>query len=622
MHFDPDGSSKEGRNRRATSLPMSFVHVYRRTLAALRGDVRVAILLVVSNLALAGAQFAEPVLFGRLIDRLSRSDAAGLRPATWADILPLGAAWAGFGLFVIGCSVVVALQADRLSQRNRLNVMAGFFDHVLHLPLSFHSAIHSGRLLKIMLEGAGGLASLWLSFFRDHCAAFASLLVMMPLSLLINWRLGALLVALVVVFGALTVAVLRRTEAMQGTVEAYQTAFAERAADALGNVPVIQSFARIEAETTAMRGIIDRLLRAQLPVLSWWALVTVATRASATVTILAIFALGVSLHFRGLATIGQIVAFMSFATMLIARLDQAVGFANALFLQAPKLRDFFGVLDTPPVVRDRPGTRDPGVLRGRVVFEDVSFSYDRRRDAVSNLSFTAEPGETIALVGATGSGKSTTLGLLHRVYDPSQGRITIDGIDLRDMPLAALRRSVGVVFQEPMLFARSVEENLRVGAPDASAAQLAAALDKAQAADFVSRQPEGLRTIIGERGRSLSGGERQRLAIARALLKDPPILIFDEATSALDPATERRVQLAIEAATAARTTFVIAHRLSTIRHATHVLVFEGGRIVESGTYESLMARDGVLAALTGSREPRSLDEAALAVAEPNLAQEV
>ncbi len=597
LRFRPATHKQDARTR--APEPMSILRTYFRTLGLLRQDSGVAALLVAANIALAVAQFAEPMLFGRIVDKLTSVDTAA-RAQSWSAILPLGAAWAGFGLFVIGCAVVVALHADRLAHRNRLATMARFFEHVLHLPLSFHAGTHSGRLLKIMLEGANGMAGLWLSFFRDHCAAFVSLLVLMPVSLVVNWRLGALLVGLVVVFGALTTAVLRRTEGMQGRVEAYQSAFAERAADALGNVPVIQSFARIEAESAAMRSLIDRLLAVQLPVLSWWALAAVATRASATLTILAIFALGLSLHFQGLASVGQIVAFMSFATMMIARLDQAVAFANALLLQAPKLRDFFAVLDTAPAVHDRPGARDPGRLHGRVVFEGIAFSYDGVRDAVADIALTVEPGQTIALVGATGSGKSTTLALLHRVFDPTRGRITIDGIDLRDMTLPALRRNIGVVFQEPMLFARSIEENLRIGAPEASAAVLATALERAQAADFVARQPEGLATLVGERGRSLSGGERQRLAIARALLKDPPILILDEATSALDPATERKVQRALEAARAARTTFVIAHRLSTIRHADRVLVFEGGRIVESGTYETLVARGGVFAALVGA----------------------
>jgi len=227
----------------------------------------------------------------------------------------------------------------------------------------------------------------------------------------------------------------------------------------------------------------------------------------------------------------------------------------------------------------------------------VSFSYDARRPAISDVSFDVMPGETIALVGATGSGKSTTLNLLHRVYDPQQGRILIDGIDIRDMSLVGLRRNIGVVFQEAMLFARSIEENLRIGDPDATPEEIDLALQRAQAADFVTHQSDGLATAVGERGRSLSGGERQRISIARALLKDPPIMIFDEATSALDATTERQLQAALESATQGRTTFIIAHRLATIRHANRIFVFDHGKIVEQGSFDELVAKGGVFAAL-------------------------
>ena len=575
---------------------MSIFQLYKRVLGQLGSEKSLAAILVAANLVLAIALFAEPVLFGRIVDLLATAQSAA-KTLNWNDLAPLLAAWAGFGLFTIGAGVLVALHADRLSHRRKLAVIAYYFEHVLHLPLSFHTNVHSGRLLKIMLEGASAMASLWLSFFREHCASFVALTVLLPLSLLINWRLGALLFALVLIFGLLTSYVLRRTEGLQGEVERQASDMAERASDALGNIPVIQSFTRVEAETRAMRMTIDTLLAAQMPVLSWWAVAAVATRASATLTLLAIFITGTWLHLGGLATIGEIVTFMNFATMLIGRLEQLVGFVNSLFMQAPKLQQFFEVLDTVPAVRDAPEAADAGRLTGRVAFDQVSFSYDGRRPAVADISFDVAPGETIALVGATGSGKSTTLGLLHRVFDPQGGRILIDGRDIRGMTLISLRRNIGVVFQEPMLFARSIEDNLRAGKPDATSEELRLALERAQAGDFVARQPDGLATVVGERGRSLSGGERQRIAIARALVKDPPIMIFDEATSALDATTERQLQAALEAATQGRTTFIIAHRLSTIRNATRILVFDHGEIVESGNFDELVARNGRFAAL-------------------------
>ncbi len=575
---------------------MNFLRIYIRVLKELGSEYRLAIVLVLANLALAAAQFAEPVLFGRIIDKLAgaQKEAASVR---WEELFPLIAAWVSFGLFNIGASVLVALHSDRLSHRQRLAVTGAYFEHVLHLPLSFHTASHSGRLLKTMLDGSSGMASIWLSFFRENCASFIALFIMLPLSLFVNWRLAGLLILLVFFFGILTTIVLRRTEDLQSRVERFNTDLAERASDALGNVPVIQSFTRVESETRAMRGIINDVLAAQMPVLSWWAVAAVATRASATLTLVAIFLLGTWLHLQGLATIGEIVTFMSFATMLIGRLEQIVGFVNWTFMLTPKLQEFFDVLDTKAVVHDRESARDVGRLQGRVSFENVTFTYDGRRTAVSDVSFVVEPGETVALVGATGSGKSTTLSLLHRVFDPLHGAIKIDGIDIRDMSLVSLRRNIGVVFQEPMLFARSIEENLRVGKPDANEEDVRLALERAQATEFVSRQTEGMSTMVGERGRSLSGGERQRISIARALLKDPPIMIFDEATSALDAATERQLQKALDAATAGRTTFVIAHRLATVRNATRILVFDQGKVVESGTFDDLVAQNGRFAVL-------------------------
>jgi glucan exporter ATP-binding protein len=576
---------------------MRMIRLYIRVLSQLGSDLRVGALLALANVALAISAFAEPILFGRIIDVLTRGQLPDTPPVTFGVLTPLILAWVAFGMFSIGAGALVALHADRLAHRRRLAVLANYFEHVLELPLAFHTATHSGRVLKVMLDGSGAMSWLWLGFFREHMSALIALVVLLPLTVFLNWRLGLLLVALVIVFAVLTAIVLRKTETLQGSVERYHSNLAEHASDALGNVPVIQSFTRVEAETRSLRTIIHQLLQAQNPVLSWWALAAVASRASATITVTAIFLLGTWLHLNGLASIGEIVMFMSMATMLIGRLEQAVSFINQLFMQAPKLREFFEILDTAPAVHDRPNAQDVERYRGDVVFDNVSFSYDGKRSAVQDVSFTVHEGENVALVGATGSGKSTTLGLLHRAFDPQSGSIRIDGLDIRDVTLSSLRRNIGVVFQEPMLFARTIRENLQVGRPDATDAEMIEALERAQAIEFIARQTDGLDTVVGERGRSLSGGERQRLSIARALLKNPPILILDEATSALDAATERKLQMALDEVMKGRTTFVIAHRLATIRNASRILVFEQGRVIESGTFDELVANGGRFAEL-------------------------
>jgi ATP-binding cassette subfamily B protein len=570
---------------------MSMLRLYGRVLRQLGPELRLGVLLALANVLLAIAAFAEPALFGQIINVLSAQRPPG-QSVSFADVSHLILIWIAFGLFTIGAGVLVALHADRLSHRRRLGVMAGYFEHVLTLPLAFHTQTHSGRVLKVMLEGSNGMAWLWLGFFRDHCAALVALVILLPFTLVLNWRLATLLIALVVIFAVLLAYVMRKTEKLQGQVEGYHSNLAEHTSDALGNVPVIQSFTRIKAETEALNEVIRQLLRAQIPVLSWWALASVATRASATLTVTLILLYGTWLHVHGLATIGEVVTFMGFATMLIGKLESAVGFVNSLLMQAPKMQEFFDILDTTPAVRDAPNAREAPRFKGQIRFENVSFSYDGKKTAVRDVFLTVEPGETVALVGPTGSGKSTTLALLHRAFDPQSGRILIDGHDIREYSVQSLRQNIGVVFQEPMLFARTIEENLLIGKPDATPEEIQAAMDRAQASDFVSRQSDGMMTIVGERGRSLSGGERQRLSIARALLKDPPIMILDEATAALDAGTEQKLQKALDEVRHGRTTLIIAHRLATVRNADRILVFDQGRIAEYGDFDSLVREGG------------------------------
>ena len=579
---------------------MKFLRLYIRVLELLGREAPLGWLLAVANFALALAMFVEPYLFGRIVDVLANAQGRSAQ-LPWTDLMLMVGAWVGFGLFIIVCGTLVALHADRLAHRQYQVVRTMFFEHVLQLPLSYYTGSHSGRLVKVMMTGTNTLWGLWLAFFREHFASLVSVIILMPALMFINWRYGLLLIALCAIFALLIALVIVKSEKLQSNVETYYTEVAERTTDTLGNIALVQSFARIETEVSGMRKMGEQVLSAQLPVLSWWAAATVITRTSTTLTMLSILVFGVYFYLRDLTTVGEIVMFMGYAGLLIGKLEQAVHFANRMVMDTPRVAEFFEVLDTEPAVRDRSDAIDPARMRGLIEFKDVSFSYDGKRAAVADLTFTALPGQTVALVGATGAGKSTALALLHRVFDPQSGSIKIDGTDIRALTLTGLRRNIGVVFQEVLLFNRSIAENLRVGKPDATEAEMRAACERAQVLDVVERLPQGLETSAGERGRLFSGGERQRLSIARALLKDPPILILDEATSALDALTEARVQAALAEVMKGRTTFVIAHRLATIRNANRILVFEGGHIIESGTFDELMRLGGHFAELAKSQ---------------------
>jgi ATP-binding cassette, subfamily B, beta-glucan exporter len=568
---------------------MSVLQVYFRVISLLGPEKRLASLLAAANLGIAGILLVEPWLFGRVIDSLvkqSHGDA-------WRYI----GFWAAFGLLGIGAGVWVSLQADRLAHRRRLGVITQFFEHAVGLPLAFHGQHHTGRLLRIMHSGSNSLFTIWLGFLRDHLATLLSILVMLPLALSINWKLALLMTGLMVSFALFNALAMRRTDQAQSKVEKLHQEIAARTGDVLSNAQVVQSFTRHEAEVADIRALTDRVLAAQYPVLRGWAWLSVGTRAASTLTVVAIFLLGVSLNGKGEVTVGNIVTFSGFAMTLIGRLEQFAGFISALFFQIPALREFFAVLDTPSAPVESPDTPAMPRVTGEVVFENVSFAYGKAHPALHDLSFRVPAGATVALVGPTGAGKTTALSLLYRAYDPREGRITVDGIDIRTVGLNSLRGNIAVVFQDPGLLYRSIADNIRLGNPGATQAQVEMTARAAEAHDFIIVKPEGYGTLVAERGRSLSGGERQRLAIARAMLKNAPILILDEATSALDNVTEARIQRALHALTKGRTTFVIAHRLSTVRDADQILVLKDGRLVEQGNFDELIRLNGLFAEL-------------------------
>jgi len=544
-------------------------------------------MVVIANIVLAVITIAEPILFGRIIDAISSQ----------GDVTPILLMWGGFGVFNTIAYVLVAREADRLAHGRRASLLTEAFGRIVSMPLSWHHQRGTSNALHTLLRASETLFGLWLEFMRTHLATIVALVLLVPTAFSMDWRLSSVLVILSVVYWIIGRVVMNRTKEGQASVEGHYHTVFSHVSDSISNVTVLHSYNRIEAETKALKGFTERLLSAQYPVLDWWAIASALNRMASTISMLIILIIGIFLVRSGEIKVGDVIAFIGFANLLIGRLDLLRQFATQIFEARSKLEDFFRLEDS---VKDREEPANAGELnavRGEVEFRNVSFDFANTTQGVRDVSFTAKAGQTIAIVGPTGAGKTTLVNLLQRVYDPQQGAIFVDGTDIATVTRRSLRHSIATVFQDAGLLNRSISDNIRLGREGASEAEIIAAAEAAAATEFIESRLAGFQTEVGERGNRLSGGERQRIAIARAILKNAPILVLDEATSALDVETEARVKEAIDRLRQNRTTFIIAHRLSTIRDADMVLFLDHGRIIEKGTFDELSAMGGRFASL-------------------------
>jgi glucan exporter ATP-binding protein len=566
---------------------VSLLQIYWRALGYLAADRKRVAFICGANVALAIIAILEPIMFGRVIDAISDG----------GSVFSTLAVWAGIGVFNVVAFVLVARGADRFAHARRSEVLCQSFERVITMPLAWHHQRGTSNSLHTLLRAVETLFSLWLEFMRQHLSTVVALVLLVPTALSMDIRMSMVLLALGALYVAIGRLVMRRTREGQASVERHFHKVFAHVSDSVSNVAVLQSYNRIGHETDALKRYVKNLLDAQYPVLDWWALANALHRLSSTISMMVVLLIGSYLVMHGQLRIGDVIAFTGFATLLIARLDQMSAFANQISEARAKLEEFYRLEDSAADAAEPDGLRDLGNVTGHVRFENVSFEFANSGQGVNDVSFEVHAGQTVAIVGPTGAGKTTLINLLQRVFAPSSGRILIDGIDSRTVTRKSLRHSIATVFQDAGLLNRSIEDNIRVGRAEATYDEVHAAANAAAAQDFILSKSNGYDTVVGERGGQLSGGERQRIAIARAVLKDSPILVLDEATSALDVETEDRVKEAIDELRRGRTTFIIAHRLTTVRDADLVVFMDKGKVVEMGGFAELSMRNGRFASL-------------------------
>jgi subfamily B ATP-binding cassette protein MsbA len=515
-------------------------------------------------------------------------------------------------LFGYGQAYLMANVAQRLAMQIRNEIYA----HLQRLSLAFFERRQTGQLMASITSDVPVLQHSLTTGIVEGVTAPVIIVGGTVYLFVMNWQLALVSLTCLPLMAACIVSAGRRMRRYSAQVQGALGDISAVAEETLVGVRIVRSFAMEEYE-------IARFGRQSLAALrSIMRSVRVRAALSALVEMLGTLGVLIVIWVAGHLALGtettdpkmvipKLTAFLVILNQIGAA-ARNLGNVHLNFQQVSAAATrIFELLDIEPEIRERPGAIELPRLEGHVRFENVSFHYTEGPPVLDGIDFELLPGEIGAIVGATGAGKSTIANLIPRFYDVQDGAVLIDGIDVRDATLVSLRRQVGIVPQETMLFSGTIRENIAYGRLHASSEEIEAAARAAYAHDFIQRLPQGYDTIVGERGQKLSGGQRQRIAIARAVLKDPRILILDEATSSLDMRSEKRVQEALEKLMVSRTTLIIAHRLSTVRNADKIFVLDGGRIVEQGTYDDLLARDGVFTRLvragsmtTEDRRPR------------------
>ncbi|MCE3290811.1 MAG: multidrug transporter permease/ATP-binding protein, partial [Caulobacter sp.] len=593
----PDARTDDTRKpARATGAPgflnqprvRKFLSYYRPHLPLLAADIGCAVILAATALIL-------PLCANHVTKRLV---ALGDAPEVMGQIWLMGGLMLVLLAVQAASTLFVDYQGHVMGAKMEGALRQEVFEHCQTLPFSFYDRQRVGQLMSRITNDLHMLGELYHHGPEDLAIAGLKFVGAVAILAWLDWPLALLILAAVPFATAYTLHFGGRMGQALTRSKRSIAAVNERVEDSLAGIRVVKSFAnealenrRFEAENSQFVDSRREGYRSE----AWLSLGTTTFPQLLTVLIIAVGAARVT---QAGLSVADLLTFLLCVAVLVDPVQRLANFVRLWQVGYTGFERVMEILETAPDIVDRPGARGLDRVRGALAFRNVGFRYEAGgRPVLSGLDLDIRPGEFVALVGTSGVGKSTLCALIPRFYEVGEGAILVDGVDIRDVTLASLRRSIGVVQQDVYLFAGTVAENLLYGRPGAARAEIVAAAKAANAHDFIMALPQGYDTDIGQRGVKLSGGQKQRLTIARAFLKDPPILIFDEATSALDNESERAVQAALLDLARDRTTLVIAHRLSTVRHADRILVLTEDGIVEEGGHEALMAAGGAYARL-------------------------
>jgi len=560
-----------------------FIRPHRRRLAGVIALV----------LGMTAAFTLTPLAFGWGVDALRAVAAADDSAAqdVWRQrVIPAALVFLGV---ILGGALLTFIRGVASAHWRQLvltDIRCRLYDVVQRLPFEYHDRTPTGELISRSTRDVRLLAV----FIGGAMFGILELLLyglgLIIVLALVNWRLGALVIGPLVVAAAMFKAFAGRLRLLwRESSDKYALATTVLQENIAG-VRVVRAFGREQAEVRKFDARTNDFLDQMTSNLRYWSGRMPFAGLVAGICWPAVLGVGGYLVASETITLGALMAALSYAAMLSQRIASVGDILNQCQTAAAGAERIFGILDEPrPIAnprRPRPLPRD----LGRIEFRAVSFEYEPGTPVLRDISLCVEPGEMVAVVGRTGSGKSTLAGLIPRFHDATEGAVVLNGADVRDLDLRALRRSIGLIFQDTLLFSTTVADNIAYGRPGVDFERIRQAARDAQAEDFILHLPDGYQTVIGERGVGLSGGQRQRIAIARAFITDPRILIMDDATASVDAHTERRIHLALQAVARGRTTLVIAHRLATVRRADRIVVLDDGRITDTGAHEQLMAR--------------------------------